>query len=71
VVTDRDGGMTGFQSNNGNRGSHRGSGWHRNRRIKRLARLQHAEADDQELAHDRDNDLFGLEASVPRPLIPF
>jgi hypothetical protein len=46
-----------------NRGSHRGSGWHSDSRIERLACLQHTETYNQKLAHCRYNDLFGLEAA--------
>src|SRR5208283_2308740 len=44
-------------------GFYRGSGWHGDSWIERLACLQHAEAEDQELAHCRHNDLLGLETT--------
>jgi hypothetical protein len=62
-VSDRDGGMIGFLIEQRNWESQRGSGWHGNSRIERLTRLQRTEAEDQELAHGRDDDLFGLEAA--------
>jgi hypothetical protein len=46
-----------------NRESRRGSGWHGDSRIERLACLQNTEAKYQELAHGSDDDLFGLEAT--------
>jgi hypothetical protein len=54
--------MIGCQSNNGIGMSPR-SGWHGDRRIERLACLQHTETYNQEFVHRRDDDLFGLEAA--------
>jgi hypothetical protein len=53
--------MIGVQSNNGI-GILPSSIWHGDSRIERLACLQHPETYNQELAHCRYYDLFGLEA---------
>jgi hypothetical protein len=54
--------MIGVQSNNGI-GILPSSIWHGDSRIERLACLQHPETYNQELAHCRYYDLFGLEAA--------